>query len=315
MKLLFAGTPEFAALHLKCLIDSEHQVVGVITQPDKPGKRGKKPIPSAVKVLALQEGLTVIQPNKLTVDDISQYDAQAMVVVAYGQILRPPVLETLPFGCINVHGSMLPRWRGAAPIQRAILTGDTQSGVCIIQMNKGLDTGPILASKSCEISKADTSATLALKLARLSTVILPQVLSKVATGKIEPCHQSETGICYANKIDKSEAEIDWSLDSDEILRNILGFNPDPIAFSWLKDLRVKIWEATCDDKPLEFKPGSIVSLTKQGLVVACGTGSITITRLQLPLGKGSILDAADLLNARKEMFSPGTMLGAVKVAN
>jgi len=251
----------------------------------------------------------------LTVDDISHYDAQAMVVVAYGQILRPPVLETLPFGCINVHGSMLPRWRGAAPIQRAILTGDTQSGVCIIQMNKGLDTGPILASKSCEISKADTSATLALKLARLSTVILPQVLSKVATGKIEPCHQSETGICYANKIDKSEAEIDWSLDSDEILRNILGFNPDPIAFSWLKDLRVKIWEATCDDKPLEFKPGSIVSLTKQGLVVACGTGSITITRLQLPLGKGSILDAADLLNARKEMFSPGTMLGAVKVAN
>ena len=164
MKLLFAGTPEFAAQHLKCLIESEHQVVGVITQPDKPGKRGKKPIPSAVKVLALEEGLTVIQPNKLTVSDISHYDAQAMVVVAYGQILRPPVLETLPFGCINVHGSMLPRWRGAAPIQRAILTGDTQSGVCIIQMNKGLDTGPILASESCEISKEDTSATLALKL-------------------------------------------------------------------------------------------------------------------------------------------------------
>jgi len=304
LKLLFAGTPEFAALHLKCLIDSEHQVVGVITQPDKPGKRGKKPIPSAVKVLALQEGLTVIQPNKLTVDDISHYDAQAMVVVAYGQILRPPVLETLPFGCINVHGSMLPRWRGAAPIQRAILTGDTQSGVCIIQMNKGLDTGPILASKSCEISKADTSATLALKLARLSTVILPQVLSKVATGKIEPCHQSETGICYANKIDKSEAEIDWSLDSDEILRNILGFNPDPIAFSWLKDLRVKIWEATCDDKPLEFKPGSIVSLTKQGLVVACGQVASQLPDFNYPSVKGVFWMPPTFLTQEKRCFLP-----------
>ena len=145
--------------------------------------------------------------------------------------------------------------------------------------------------------------------------MLPQILSKVAQGNVKALDQSETGICYANKIDKSEAEINWSLDSDEVLRNILGFNPDPIAFTWLKDLRVKIWEATCDDKQLKPKPGSVVSLTKKGLVVACGTGSITITRLQLPLGKGSILDAADLLNARKEMFSPGTVLGAVKVAN
>ncbi len=314
MKILFAGTPEFAAIHLKCLVDSEHQVVGVITQPDKPGKRGKKPIPSAVKILALKEGLDVVQPNKLTVDDISQFDAQAMVVVAYGQILRPPVLEMLPFGCINVHGSMLPRWRGAAPIQRAILSGDTESGVCIIQMDKGLDTGAVLASETCKISKRDTSATLAKKLTQISTPLLPEVLSKIAIGAVEARQQSDIGICYAHKIDKSEAEIDWSLDSKDVLRKVLGFNPDPIAFTWLKDVRLKIYEATCDDEPLKLRPGTIVSLTKQGLVVACGKGSITISRLQLPLGKGSILGAADLINARKEMFSPGTMLGTVKTA-
>jgi len=314
LKILFAGTPEFAALHLKCLIDSEHEVVAVVTQPDKPGKRGKKPIHSAVKTMALEENLTVIQPDKLTVEDIGHFDAEAMVVVAYGQILRLPVLELLPHGCINVHGSMLPRWRGAAPIQRAVLSGDTESGICIIQMDQGLDTGPILASESCAISIDDTSATLATKLAQLSTKLLPEVLSRVATGQSTACPQSEEGVCYAHKIDKSEAEINWSLDSREILRKILGFNPDPIAFTWIKDLRVKIWQATSNNESLDLNPGEIASISKQGILVACGSGSINITRIQIPLGKGSILSAADIMNARKEMFSPGTQLGIHKVA-
>ena len=315
MNIVFAGTPVFAAQHLKCLIDSEHSIVGVITQPDKPGKRGKKTIPSAVKKLALQEQLPVIQPHKLTVDDLDQFEADVMVVVAYGQILRGPVLELLRFGCINVHGSMLPRWRGAAPIQRAVLSGDSESGVCVIQMDKGLDTGAILASKTCKVSAVDTSATLAAKLASLSTELLPKVLSQIEMGQLQAIPQKEEGVLYAHKIDKSEAEIDWSRPSIDIMRKILGFNPDPIAFTWINEFRMKIWAATNDEKPHHYTPGEIISISKQGMGIACGVGCLNITQLQLPLGKGSVLNMSDVLNARKDMFSPGVILGNAGLEN
>lgn len=315
MRILFAGTPEFAAWQLQNLIKTDHEVVGVITQPDKPGKRGKKPIPSAVKTLAMRENLVVIQPERLTVEDIEHFKADAMIVVAYGQILRPPVLKLLPFGCINVHGSILPRWRGAAPIQRAVLAGDKESGVCIIQMDKGLDTGPVLASKTCQISASDTSGTLAIKLAELSNELLPKVLNQLTSGLSIESPQQEEGVCYAHKIDKSEAEIDWSLTSKSVQRHILGFNPDPIAYTYINDLRFKIWEASANDELQDLAPGQVISISKHGIVIACGSGSINVTQLQLPLGKGKVLNASDVFNARKDMFSPGVQLGSIKVIN
>jgi methionyl-tRNA formyltransferase len=313
LKILFAGTPEFAAQQLQNLINTEHEIVGVITQPDKPGKRGKKPVASAVKDLALLEGLDVIQPDRLTVGDIEHFKADVMIVVAYGQILRQPVLSLLPFGCINVHGSMLPRWRGAAPIQRAVLAGDQESGVCIIQMDKGLDTGPVLASKICTISASDTSGALSLKLSELSNELLPRVLSQLITGQSTAKPQPEEGVCYANKIDKSEAEIDWSLTSEIVHRRILGFNPEPIAYTYIDDLRIKIWEASFNNDLHDLEPGQIISLSKYGIVIACGSGSINVTQLQIPLGKGKVLNASDVFNARKDLFSPGVVLGSIRV--
>lgn len=313
MRILFAGTPEFAAWQLQNLINTEHEIVGVITQPDKPGKRGKKPIPSVVKSLAISRNLVVIQPARLTVEDIEHFNADVMIVVAYGQILRPPVLNLFPLGCINVHGSMLPRWRGAAPIQRAVLAGDKESGVCIIQMDKGLDTGPVLASKICPISTSDTSGSLALKLANLSNELLPKVLSQLTAGQGTASPQPEEGACYAHKIDKSEAEIDWSLTSEIVQRHILGFNPDPIAYTYINELRFKIWQATVSANPHNLAPGQIISISKHGIVIACGSGSLNVTQLQLPLGKGTVLNASDIFNARKAMFSPGVKLGSIKV--
>ncbi|MFT4711790.1 MAG: methionyl-tRNA formyltransferase [Candidatus Azotimanducaceae bacterium] len=313
MRILFAGTPEFAAQQLQNLINTEHEIVGVITQPDKPGKRGKKPVASAVKTLALLEGLVVIQPSRLTVEDIEHFNADAMIVVAYGQILRQPVLSLLPFGCINVHGSMLPRWRGAAPIQRAVLAGDQESGICIIQMDKGLDTGPILASKICSIAASDSSGALALKLSELSNELLPRVLSQLITGQSTAKQQAEEGVCYADKINKLEAEVDWSLTSKVVQRQILGFNPEPVAYTYVNDLRIKIWEASFNNDPHDFEPGQIISISKHGIVIACGSGSINVTQLQIPLGKGKILNASDVFNARKDLFSPGVLLGSLKV--
>jgi len=315
LNILFAGTPEFAEWHLKSLIDSDHTISGVITQPDKPGKRGKKAIPSAVKKLAEQHSLPIIQPEKLTVEDISHCNADIMIVVAYGQILRPPVLSLPPRGCINVHGSMLPRWRGAAPIQRAIIAGDQETGVCIIQMEKGLDTGPILASESCAISDGDTSGALAQKLAAISTRLLQNVLEEISTGQCLAMPQSEIGVCYAHKIEKSEAQINWSLSSETVLRSILGFNPDPVAFSYIGDLRIKVWAATLSDEPHKLQPGQIISVSKHGVQVACGSGSINITQLQVPLGKGTILSAPDIFNARREMFAPGVIFRSERVSS
>ncbi len=322
MNLIFAGTPDFAADHLSVLARSEHRICAVITQPDKPGKRGKNPEPSAVKRLATELDLAVIQPNRLKAADILHYQADLMVVVAYGQILRKTVLEAPRLGCLNVHASLLPRWRGAAPIQRAILAGDLETGVCIMQMDEGLDTGDVLLRRKVEILSSDTSATLSSRLSVLGSEALLETLQKIDAQDLEPISQNDQGMTYAKKIEKQEAVIDWRAPSIDICRQIKAFNPSPVAFSQLSNMRVRIWDACnysykhshkhTDKQATEqeqlarsVQPGEIISLSKRGLEVACGQGSIFITAIQLPIGKGAILSATDLMNSRKEVVAPG----------
>lgn len=320
MKVLFAGTPAFAASHLSGLLKLGVDIVGVITQPDKPGKRGKKPISSEVKNLALQHGLTLIQPEKLRVSDIETFDADVLIVVAYGQILRQAVLDYPHHGCINVHGSLLPRWRGAAPIQRAILEGDTETGICIIQMDKGLDTGDILARRRQTLDPNTKTCDLIETMPKLGIEALIEVLDQIKNKTLLPKAQSNDGVCYAHKIEKSEANCRWELSNTQVHRMIRAFNPDPICYTYLKDLRVKIYDATidfdsttcvkADSKAADNRAaGEILDVSKKGVIVACGEGSILLKRLQLPLGKGSILNGSDILNARSDLIFTGAMFG------
>ena len=307
MNLLFAGTPEFAADHLAALIASEHNIVGVIAQPDKPGKRGKQNMPCAVKRLAMQHHLPVLQPARLRRGDIEDLNVDLLIVVAYGQILKPEVLDYPRFGCINVHASLLPRWRGAAPIQRAILAGDIESGICIIQMDAGLDTGDILLCTKTKVTNAETSQSLTEKLSSLGTLALLTVVEQIKAGTAQPQPQPD-GPTYADKIEKREAHIDWSLQASEIGRMVRGFNPEPIAFTQLNGLRMKVWAVEDAEDSTGGQPGEIIQVSKRGVLVACGTNALWLTAIQIPLGKGSILTGADILNARKALFAPGTKL-------
>lgn len=303
MKILFAGTPAFAATHLNALIEAGRTPVAVITQPDRPGKRGRKPVPGPVKQLALAHNLTVIQSEPLSAAELLPFEPDLIVVVAYGQILRPDVLELPRYGCINVHASLLPRWRGAAPIQRAILAGDAETGVCTMRMDAGLDTGDVYLQKEIRIKPGDTTATLNDRLARLGAEALMESIDQIEHQQAAPTPQSGVGVTYAHKVDKNEARLDWTLDAEILDRQIRAFNPDPVAFTFIGDLRVKIWEAAVDAQ--NGAPGTILAADKHGIVVGCGTGSLRVTRLQLPVGKGTVLQAADVLNARGKDFSPG----------
>ena len=305
MKILFAGTPSLAAAYLAALHESEHDVVGVITQPDRPGKRGKKLIPSAVKAFAEDHNLYTVQPERLRLDDVEQFQPDVMIVVAYGQILRKSLLEYPPFGCINVHASLLPRWRGAAPIQRSILAGDKKTGVCIMQMDEGLDTGPVYARTEFAIDDSDSSQNLSEKIATYGSNLLLETLKLVETKAISPAPQADVGITYAKKIEKPDALIDWSESAVAIDRLIRAMNPDPVAFTYIGQHRVKIWEAAAQDSSSQGAPGEITSLDKSGLGVACGEGQLQIKRIQVPIGKGSILSPHDILNSRQSLFSTG----------
>lgn len=308
MKVLFAGTPTFASLHLLGLLESKINIVGVITQPDKAGKRGKKTIPSEVKKLALSKALPIIQPDKLTAADIAPFSPDLLVVVAYGQILRQAVLDLPSFGCINVHGSLLPRWRGAAPIQRAILEGDSETGICIIQMDKGLDTGDILTQRNVPISNTTNSDELIGTLSQLGIEALIDVIHQIENQSLRPLLQTEDGMTYAQKIDKAEARCLWEASSKEIDRKVRAFHPDPICFTYLGDLRIKIYQAKVHTQELKKpneSPGTVLELSKKGILVACGQGAILLERVQLPLGKGSILNGSDILNARSDLIFAG----------
>ncbi|AUY39825.1 methionyl-tRNA formyltransferase [Leclercia adecarboxylata] len=310
LRIIFAGTPDFAARHLDALLSSGHQVVGVFTQPDRPAGRGKKLMPSPVKVLAEEHGLPVFQPASLRPQEnqqlVTDLNADVMVVVAYGLILPKAVLDMPRLGCINVHGSLLPRWRGAAPIQRSLWAGDTDTGVTIMQMDVGLDTGDMLYKLSCPITDEDTSATLYDKLAELGPKGLIDTLQQLADNRVQPEVQDEALVTYAEKLSKEEARLDWSLPAAQLERCIRAFNPWPMSWLEIDGQPVKVWQASVIAGPVNAAPGTIVEANKQGIQVATVEGILNLESLQ-PAGKKA-MSAQDLLNSRREWFTPGNSL-------
>jgi len=309
LRVIFAGTPDFAAKHLHALLASQHEVVAVYTQPDRPAGRGKKLTPSAVKTLALEHDIAVHQPPSLKDEEAQQilaaHHADVMVVVAYGLLLPKTVLEMPRLGCINVHGSILPRWRGAAPIQRSIWAGDAETGVTIMQMDEGLDTGDMLHIDRLPIQSSDTSATLYDKLAERGPISLIHVLDNIDT--ITPEKQDDAIATYAKKLSKEEALIDWHSDAEQIERNIRAFNPWPVVWMKVNDQNIKVWSAeVVSDVSTQHKPGTIIQADKNGIMIATGTTALRILSLQIP-GKKA-MSAADVVNARKAWFEPGINL-------
>jgi len=299
LKILFAGTPAFAASSLQALLDSEHQVLAVYTQPDRPAGRGRKLTASPVKALALAHDLPVLQPLSLrdaaAQQTLANFQADVLVVVAYGLILPEPVLAAPRLGCVNVHASLLPRWRGAAPIQRAILAGDEQTGVTIMQMDAGLDTGDMLHKVSCPIDVSDTAETLHDKLAMLGADALRDTLVMLAEGSLQPEKQNDAASNYAAKLQKAEAEIDWTQSAQLLSRSVRAFNPWPVAFTRFDDKNLRIWFAQAVDETTQQLPGTVLSESRAGIDVATGDGLLRIQQLQLPGGKA--LDAGQFLNA------------------
>ena len=309
LRIVFAGTPEFAAEHLKALLASPHQLLAVYTQPDRPAGRGQKLMPSPVKQLALQHEIAVYQPQTLR-DPAAQAELAALkpdllVVVAYGLILPQVVLDIPRLGCINSHASLLPRWRGAAPIQRAVQAGDSESGVTVMRMEAGLDTGPMLLKVSTPISAADTGGSLHDRLAELGPPAVLQAIAGLEAGTLAGEVQDDALATYAHKLNKDEARLDWSRPADELERLIRAFNPWPICHSTLAGEALKVLAANLAEG--QGAPGEILSASKEGLVVACGEQALSLTRLQLPGGKA--LNFSDLFNSRREKFAVGTVLG------
>lgn len=284
MKLIFAGTPDFAAQSLRALISAGHEVVLVLTQPDRPAGRGMALQPSAVKQVALAHGIDVFQPQTLRDADaqarVQAEGADLMVVAAYGLILPQIVLDMPLLGCLNIHASLLPRWRGAAPIHRAILAGDKETGVCIMQMEAGLDTGPVLLSEALAISTADTTASLHDRLADMGARLIVETLNKLP---LEAHPQSESGVTYAAKIEKNEAALDWRASADVLDRQIRAFNPFPGAVASLNGQTLKVWKARTETA--EGVPGTVLTASKNGIVVACGEGALCLLELQKAGGK------------------------------
>ncbi|WP_323944452.1 methionyl-tRNA formyltransferase [Aeromonas caviae] len=310
LKLIFAGTPDFAARHLAALLSSGHEVVAVYTQPDKPAGRGQKLTASPVKELALAHDLPVYQPaslrNEAAQAELAALGADLMVVVAYGLILPKAVLDTPRLGCINVHGSLLPRWRGAAPIQRSIWAGDAETGVTIMQMDVGLDTGAMIRKVTCPIASDETSASLYDKLAGLGPQALVDTLDAMAAGDTAAEPQDDALANYAEKLSKEEARIDWSMDAVAIERCIRAFNPWPISWFDVAGQTVKVWQAEVVARDHGQAAGTLLKADKQGIEVATGQGVLRLLTLQPP-GKKA-MSVSDLLNSRRDWFEPGTQL-------
>lgn len=288
MKIIFAGTPPFAAVALSALLGMEHhQIVAVLTQPDRPSGRGMKQTASPVKELAQQHGISLLQPDTLKAESIQQLlrelQADVMVVAAYGLILPLAVLQIPRFGCLNIHASLLPRWRGAAPIQRAILAGDSETGITIMQMDAGLDTGNMLLQKHCPITLDDTTQTLHDRLAVLGAESIVETLQLLELGKLHPQKQDESRTCYAAKLNKAEARIDWGRPASELARAVRAYNPFPAAHTELNGTPIKVWRASADSKT--GLPGTVLATSRAGIEVACGEGSLVLEMLQKPGGK------------------------------
>ncbi|MCO7515526.1 methionyl-tRNA formyltransferase [Pseudomonas guariconensis] len=309
MRIVFAGTPEFAAEHLKALLDSPYDVVAVYTQPDRPAGRGQKLMPSPVKQLAMAHDIPVFQPptlrNAEAQAELAALAPDLMVVVAYGLILPQAVLDIPRLGCINSHASLLPRWRGAAPIQRAVEAGDAESGVTVMRMEAGLDTGPMLLKVVTPIGAEDTGGSLHDRLAEMGPPAVVQAIAGLADGSLQGEVQDDALATYAHKLNKDEARIDWSRPAVELERLIRAFNPWPVCHSTLDGESVKVLAATLSTGT--GTPGEILSASKDGLVVACGEQALCLTRLQLPGGKA--LGFSDLFNSRREKFASHKVLG------
>lgn len=310
LRIIFAGTPDFAARHLQALIDSEHQVIAVYTQPDRPAGRGQQLQPSAVKQLALAHNIAVYQPKSLkklpAQAELAALQADVMVVVAYGLILPQTVLDTPRLGCINVHGSLLPRWRGAAPIQRAIWAGDEQTGITIMQMDAGLDTGAMLSTVTCRIEATDTSASLYDKLALLGPAALTDALSDLPALQQQAQAQDNNHASYAEKLHKDEALLDFNKAAAALVREIRAFNPWPVSYLALEQGNIKVWLAHSETPNSQAAAGTVLSANKQGIRIACAEGVLCISQLQPP-GKKPMA-AADFLNGRADWLVAGSQL-------
>ena len=308
LKLGFAGTPEFAVPALGALVETQ-RVCAVFTQPDRPAGRGQALRASPVKAFAAVHGLAVQQPSSFKSPQVLELlrglELDALVVVAYGLILPPAALECPRLGCINIHASLLPRWRGAAPIQRAVLAGDSKTGISIMRMEAGLDTGPVLAARDIDIGAEDTAGTLHERLSRLGAELIVQTMDALARGPVPEVPQSIEGVTYAEKITKAEAAIDWREDAALIARRVRAFNPWPIAETRLNGAQVRIWSAHPQGALRAAEPGMVLAATHAGIDVACGRGVLRILRLQLagrkPLAPVEFLKGQRLDGAR---FSP-----------
>ncbi|HSW52053.1 MAG TPA: methionyl-tRNA formyltransferase [Sulfuricaulis sp.] len=308
MNLIFAGTPAFAVPALEALLRAGHRIRAVYTQPDRPAGRGRKLAASAVKQCAQAHGIEVRQPEKISSEEeILRRDApDAMIVIAYGLLLPSPILAIPRHGCINVHASLLPRWRGAAPIPRAIEAGDTETGVSIMQMEAGLDTGPVLAQARTPIHESDTAQTLHDRLAQLGADTLVATLERLARGAVTPQPQDNTGACYAKKLSKEESALDWARPAMELHRKLRALNPWPVASTAWRGKTLRLWEAgPLEARPATGAPGTIVQADAAGIRVLTGDGVLTLTRLQAEGGK--ILAAGEFLNGHR--LAAGERLG------
>jgi len=308
LKIIFAGTPDFAASALLALIKSEHEIVAVYTQPDRPAGRGRKLRASPVKELALQHNIPVLQPENLkdceTQNTLRNFNADVMVVAAYGLILPQVVLDMPRRGCLNIHASLLPRWRGAAPIQRAIAAGDQESGITIMQMNAGLDTGDILSLTSCAINDTDTGGDLHDRLAEIGANAILKTLSEL--DNITPSAQNDAQANYAHKLDKKEAIIDWQNSAAHIERLIRAFNPWPVAFTYLNDKPLRIWQAQVLTENTDQTAGTVIRCDKSGIDISCGESVLRLLKLQ-PSGSKA-MDVAAFMNGHAKQLPIGTQL-------
>ncbi|MBR9789287.1 MAG: methionyl-tRNA formyltransferase [Vibrionaceae bacterium] len=310
LRIVFAGTPDFAARHLAALLSSEHEVIAVYTQPDRPAGRGKKLTASPVKNIALEHEIPVYQPENFKSDEAKQelagLNADIMIVVAYGLLLPQAVLDTPKLGCINVHGSILPRWRGAAPIQRSIWAGDAETGVTIMQMDIGLDTGDMLKIATLPIEATDTSASMYEKLAELGPQALIDCLADIAADKAVPVKQDDELANYAKKLSKEEARINWSDDAEHIERCVRAFNPWPMSHFIAAENSIKVWQSRVAEQTSEKPAGTILQADRTGIYVATGNGVLILEQLQVP-GKKA-MSVQDILNSRASWFEVGTQL-------
>lgn len=300
LSIVFAGTPDFAVPPLEALLCGRHRVVAVYTQPDRPAGRGRQLTASPVKVRAMAAQLPIEQPlnfkDPAAIERLAAYRPDVMVVVAYGLILPRRVLEIPRLGCVNIHASLLPRWRGAAPIQRAILAGDDETGVNIMLMDAGLDTGPVLLEARTPIGPRDTAATLHDRLSRLGAELLPQAIDGLASGALQPRAQPEFGVTYAHKIQKEEAHIDWRKSAVELDRQVRAFNPWPVADTLLDGEQVRVWEAEPLPQSASAPAGTVISAGNEGIDVAAGTGVLRLKRIQAAGRKP--VSAAEFARAR-----------------